>query len=44
MKTDTTCKRRLADWEPWKLLLAAFLAGAATFGALVGLLTLILRH
>ena len=28
-------KRRLADMEPWKLVMTAFLSGAATVGALV---------
>lgn len=44
LKADTTYKRRLTDMEPWKLVLTAFLSGAATLGAIVGLLTLILRH
>ena len=45
LKTDTTYKRRLADYEPWKVALAGFLSGAATLGAIVGLLTFILtRH
>lgn len=41
---DTAYKRKLVDWEPWKVVLAAFLSGAATLGAIVGLLTLLLRH
>jgi RsiW-degrading membrane proteinase PrsW (M82 family) len=35
--------RRLGDYEPWKLVIGAFLSGAATVGALVGLLTFILK-
>jgi hypothetical protein len=34
----------IADYEPWKLTLIAFCAGAALVLALVGLLSLILRH
>jgi len=34
----------IADYEPWKLTLSAFCAGAALVLALVGLLSLILRH
>jgi RsiW-degrading membrane proteinase PrsW (M82 family) len=44
LKADTTYKLRLADFEPWKVVLGAFLSGAATLGAIVGLLTFILRH
>jgi hypothetical protein len=44
LKADTTYKRRLADYEPWKIVLGGFLSGAATLGAIVGLLTFILRH
>ena len=40
---DTAMKRRLTDYEPWRLILAAFLSGAATVGAVVGLLTFILK-
>jgi hypothetical protein len=40
---DTAYKKRLGDYEPWKVVLGAFLSGAATLGALVGLLTLILK-
>lgn len=42
-QADTAMKRRLTDYEPWRLILAAFLSGAATVGAVVGLLTFILR-
>jgi hypothetical protein len=41
---DTTYKRRLADYEPWKLAVSGMVAGAALMGALVALLTLVLRH
>lgn len=43
-QVDTAYKRRLTDYEPWKLVAAGILAGAGAMGALVGLLTLILRH
>ena len=42
-EADTRLKRRLTDLEPWKIVLAAFLSGAATVGAIVGLLTFILK-
>jgi len=42
-EADTRYKRRLTDVEPWKLVLGAFLSGAATVGAIVGLLTFILK-
>lgn len=41
---DTALKEGLLRFEPWKVVLAAFLSGAATIGAIVGLLTAILRH
>lgn len=44
LQADTHYKRRLGDYEPWKLVIAAFLSGAATLGAIVGLLTFILKH
>lgn len=44
LQTDTRYKRRLADWEPWKAVAVAAGAGAALMGAVIGILTLILRH
>jgi hypothetical protein len=41
---DTEYKKGLLKYEPWKVVLAGFLSGAATIGAIVGLLTLILKH
>jgi hypothetical protein len=43
LKQDTTYKRRLADWEPWKAMSAAFAAGAGLMGAVVALFGLILH-
>jgi hypothetical protein len=40
---DTTYKRRLGDYEPWKLVLASASAGAALFGASAALMGLILH-
>jgi hypothetical protein len=40
---DTDYKRGLLKYEPWKIVLAAFLSGAATLGAIVGLMTFILK-
>jgi len=40
---DTEYKRGLLKYEPWKIVLAAFLSGAATLGAIVGLMTFILK-
>ena len=44
LRADTDYKRGLLAWEPWKVAVGAFLSGAATLGALVGLLTFILKH
>ena len=43
-REEVRYKTRLADYEPWKMVSAAMLAGAAVMAAVVGLLTLILRH
>jgi hypothetical protein len=40
---DTEYKMGLLKYEPWKVVLAAFLSGAAFVGAIVGLLSLILH-
>jgi RsiW-degrading membrane proteinase PrsW (M82 family) len=39
----TDLKQGLLKYEPWRVVLAAFLSGAATLGAIVGLLTVILK-
>lgn len=44
LKNDSEYKRGLLRFEPWKIVLGGFLSGAATLGAIVGLLTFILRH
>lgn len=44
LKTDAAYKEGLLKYEPWKLTFIAFGAGAGVMGALLGLLTLILRH
>ena len=36
-------ERRLADWEPWKIMAVGFAAGSAAMGAAVGLLWLLLK-
>jgi hypothetical protein len=33
----------LSEYEPWKVVLAAFLSGAATLGAIVGLASFLLK-
>lgn len=42
-EADSEYKKGLLKYEPWKVVLGAFLSGAATLGALVGLLTFILK-
>ncbi len=41
---DTAYKEGLLKYEPWKLTALAFGAGATVMGAIIGLLTLVLRH
>ena len=43
LKQDAAYKRRLADWEPWKAMSAAFAAGAGIMGALVALFGFVLH-
>ena len=43
-QADTAYKQGLLKYEPWKVGFLAFAAGAGLMGALVGLLTLVLRH
>lgn len=40
---DTTFKQGLHRWEPWKIVVAAFLAGAACMGASLALLSYLSR-
>jgi RsiW-degrading membrane proteinase PrsW (M82 family) len=42
-RADTAYKNGLLKYEPWKVVLASFLSGAAVLGAIVGLLTAILK-
>jgi hypothetical protein len=42
-RADTTLKRRLGDYEPWKIVLASMTAGAAMLGSGAALLGLILH-
>ena len=41
--SDEHLKQQM-KWEPWKAMAIAFGAGAAFMGAIVGLLTLLLKH
>lgn len=44
MKTQIEHLRGQITWEPWKAIIAAFGAGAAVMGVVVGLLALLLHH
>lgn len=40
---DTAYKDGLARWEPWKVVMAGFAAGAATLTAAMGMIVLLLH-
>jgi hypothetical protein len=43
MKTQIEHLRGQITWEPWKIVIAAFGAGAAVMGATIGVLGLLLH-
>jgi hypothetical protein len=43
-RADTEYKRGLLNYEPWKLILAAFGAGAALMAALTAVVTLLVVY
>src|SRR3954468_14794233 len=43
LKVETSLKAEQHRWEPWKVMAAAFTAGAGTFAAAVAVITLLLH-